>query len=121
MKVTVEMLGGLDQVFEFGTKIVDIDLPVGVEGTPLSLLILLMAIGNIIRNPNIAIKEHDTAYCSNLYRFIDREEFATTGEHRVAPGIMVLINDVDWELLEEENTQLQEHDIVTFTSTLHGG
>lgn len=39
----------------------------------------------------------------------------------VRPGILVLINDTDWELLDEENYILQPQDIVHFASTLHGG
>ena len=37
------------------------------------------------------------------------------------PGILVLINDADWELEGEENYQLQSGDDVVFVSTLHGG
>lgn len=37
------------------------------------------------------------------------------------PGILVLINDADWELEGEEIYELQEGDCVLFVSTLHGG
>lgn len=37
------------------------------------------------------------------------------------PGILVLINDADWELEGEEEYILQERDNVLFVSTLHGG
>nr|XP_036863947.1 ubiquitin-related modifier 1 isoform X8 [Manis javanica] len=37
------------------------------------------------------------------------------------PGILVLINDADWELLGELDYQLQDQDSVLFISTLHGG
>ena len=36
-------------------------------------------------------------------------------------GILVLINDRDWELLEGVHTELMVGDKVTFISTLHGG
>ncbi|KAL9056026.1 MAG: hypothetical protein Q9162_003205 [Coniocarpon cinnabarinum] len=39
----------------------------------------------------------------------------------VRPGILVLINDADWELEEERETVLEEGDEVVFVSTLHGG
>lgn len=44
--------------------------------------------------------------------------------HRLShrrPGILVLINDADWELLGELDYQLQDQDSVLFISTLHGG
>lgn len=37
------------------------------------------------------------------------------------PGILVLVNDTDWELEGEEDYQLQDGDEVVFISTLHGG
>ncbi|KAF8153155.1 ubiquitin-like modifier 1 [Crassisporium funariophilum] len=39
----------------------------------------------------------------------------------VRPGILVLINDVDWELEGEGEYQLQANDEIVFISTLHGG
>ena len=37
------------------------------------------------------------------------------------PGILVLINDADWELEGEENYELANGDNILFVSTLHGG
>ena len=37
------------------------------------------------------------------------------------PGILVLINDSDWELEGEADYVLQPNDEIVFISTLHGG
>ena len=37
------------------------------------------------------------------------------------PGILVLINDADWELEGEEAYEIQNGDEILFVSTLHGG
>ena len=37
------------------------------------------------------------------------------------PGILVLINDADWELEGEDKYELQPGDCILFVSTLHGG
>ncbi|XP_002161027.3 ubiquitin-related modifier 1 [Hydra vulgaris] len=42
-------------------------------------------------------------------------------DQTVRPGILVLVNDTDWELIGELEYKLQENDIITFISTLHGG
>jgi ubiquitin related modifier 1 len=42
-------------------------------------------------------------------------------EDNVRPGILVLINDADWELEGEENYEIQQGDNIVFVSTLHGG
>lgn len=37
------------------------------------------------------------------------------------PGILVLVNDADWELEGELEYELQDKDEIVFISTLHGG
>ncbi|XP_030380251.1 ubiquitin-related modifier 1 homolog isoform X2 [Scaptodrosophila lebanonensis] len=50
----------------------------------------------------------------------ERPELFLQGD-TVRPGILVLINDTDWELLGELEYELQPNDNVLFISTLHGG
>jgi len=50
----------------------------------------------------------------------ERPELFMSGD-TVRPGILVLINDSDWELCGELDYELQEGDNLTFISTLHGG
>ncbi|KAL9095354.1 MAG: hypothetical protein Q9165_002225 [Trypethelium subeluteriae] len=57
--------------------------------------------------------------CENLMVDTRKELFVLDG--RVRPGILVLINDADWELEGEEEYVLKEGDGVMFVSTLHGG
>ncbi|XP_951857.1 uncharacterized protein TA15510 [Theileria annulata] len=40
---------------------------------------------------------------------------------KIRPGVLVLVNNTDWELLNKENTILKNHDLISFISTLHGG
>jgi ubiquitin related modifier 1 len=39
----------------------------------------------------------------------------------IRPGVLVLINDADWELSGLDDSVLEPGDKVTFISTLHGG
>ena len=50
----------------------------------------------------------------------ERPDLFVLGE-TVRPGILVLVNNIDWELLGELDYSLQEGDNVVFISTLHGG
>ncbi|WVR06778.1 hypothetical protein IAU60_003813 [Kwoniella sp. DSM 27419] len=50
----------------------------------------------------------------------EREEMFGDGDG-VRPGILVLINDADWELEGELEYELRDRDEVVFISTLHGG
>eukprot|EP00349_Pseudokeronopsis_sp_Brazil_P008695 CAMPEP_0202969126 /NCGR_PEP_ID=MMETSP1396-20130829/14769_1 /ASSEMBLY_ACC=CAM_ASM_000872 /TAXON_ID= /ORGANISM="Pseudokeronopsis sp., Strain Brazil" /LENGTH=83 /DNA_ID=CAMNT_0049696321 /DNA_START=169 /DNA_END=420 /DNA_ORIENTATION=+ len=50
----------------------------------------------------------------------DKEEMFVSGS-TVRPGIIVLINDTDWELLDQHKYKLMNNDNVAFISTLHGG
>jgi len=64
---------------------------------------------------------------SNLLRWMkehlikERPELLILNDNDVRPGILVLINDTDWELLEKVEYVLEPNDTVTFISTLHGG
>jgi ubiquitin related modifier 1 len=42
-------------------------------------------------------------------------------DESVRPGILVLVNDADWELLGGLDAKLTDGDTVLFISTLHGG
>ncbi|KAL0965838.1 hypothetical protein UPYG_G00286390 [Umbra pygmaea] len=50
----------------------------------------------------------------------ERPELFVQGD-TVRPGILVLINDADWELMGELQYELQDKDNIVFISTLHGG
>ncbi|SNX85418.1 related to ubiquitin related modifier URM1 [Melanopsichium pennsylvanicum] len=50
----------------------------------------------------------------------EREELFVDGDS-VRPGILVLINNGDWELEGEGDYILQDGDEIVFISTLHGG
>ena len=50
----------------------------------------------------------------------ERPELFVLGES-VRPGILVLVNNTDWELVGELEYRLEEGDNVVFISTLHGG
>ncbi|PWN41095.1 ubiquitin related modifier 1 [Ceraceosorus guamensis] len=50
----------------------------------------------------------------------EREEMLCDGEG-VRAGMLVLINDTDWELMGELDAPLEDGDQVTLISTLHGG
>ena len=65
----------------------------------------------------------------NMERLIDelkrkhlkeKEEMFVQGAS-VRPGIIVLVNDTDWELLETTKYVIETGDSVAFISTLHGG
>ncbi|GJW58538.1 ubiquitin-related modifier 1 homolog 1 [Tanacetum coccineum] len=55
---------------------------------------------------------------SNLIK--ERPEMFMKGDS-VRPGVLVLVNDCDWELSGQLDTTLENKDVVVFISTLHGG
>ncbi|KAJ1525497.1 hypothetical protein ONE63_010306 [Megalurothrips usitatus] len=50
----------------------------------------------------------------------ERPELFLQGE-TVRPGILVLVNDADWELLGQLDYEIEAKDTILFISTLHGG
>lgn len=96
--VKTEFLGGLDQIFG-KVKSSKFDVP---EGTTVTDLLQIIVDKHL---------EHEKDKCM----FLDDDGVS------MKPGILVLINDVDWELEGEGEYVLQSGDLVSFTSTLHGG
>ncbi|KAG5981341.1 Ubiquitin- modifier 1 [Claviceps digitariae] len=57
--------------------------------------------------------------CEHVMKDTRQELFVL--DNHLRPGILVLINDADWELEGEEAYELQGGDNILFVSTLHGG
>ncbi|KAK6426509.1 Ubiquitin-related modifier 1 [Oleoguttula sp. CCFEE 5521] len=89
--LTIEFTGGLELLFSNQRKH-KINLP------------------SSIQSPNVA--DLITYLCDNLMKDPRKD---------IRPGILVLINDADWELEGQETYQLQPRDEIVFVSTLHGG
>lgn len=82
---------------------------------------------NNCKSLQLNLKKDDKAW--TLGRLIDhlktdhlkeRPELFVSGS-TVRPGILVLVNDTDWELLGELSYEIQPKDDILFISTLHGG
>lgn len=96
VELTVEFLGGLDAIFN------------------------KQRLYKISSNEIITIKDLLKYIIKNLLTskndiniFIENET--------IRPGILTLINDTDWELEGELEYKIENDDIISFTSTLHGG
>ncbi|KAK9447170.1 ubiquitin-related modifier 1 [Limtongia smithiae] len=50
-----------------------------------------------------------------------RKDLFVIEDNRVRPGILVLVNDTDWELVGEQDYEIEPGDQILFASTLHGG
>ncbi|KAG7026033.1 Ubiquitin-related modifier 1-like 2, partial [Cucurbita argyrosperma subsp. argyrosperma] len=89
----------------------------------LELLCDSVKIHNVSINPEngagkLVMKDLLSWVRSNLIK--ERPEMFMKGD-TVRPGVLVLVNDCDWELSGQLDTTLEEKDVVVFISTLHGG
>lgn len=50
----------------------------------------------------------------------EREELFASGD-KIRPGILILVNDVDYEILGGHSYKIKDNDVILFISTLHGG
>ena len=106
VKLIIEMSGGLDLLFG-KVKRHEITIPDNWKPS---------ANSNISSSIDMRIllqymKEH---------MLQERPELFLAGD-TIRPGIMVLINDADWELEGKLDYVLQDNDNIAFISTLHGG
>ncbi|PGH14447.1 hypothetical protein AJ79_03090 [Helicocarpus griseus UAMH5409] len=100
LTITVEFTGGLEALFSNQRKHT-LSLPANPENEPFTIATLVHHL------------------CENVMKDTRQELFVVDGA--VRPGILVLINDADWELEGEEKYQIQQGDNILFMSTLHGG
>lgn len=99
LRITVEFTSGLQILFN-NIKKHNVVLPTADEPWTIGLLLLW-------------IKD-------NLLVDKDKCDLFLKG-NTVRPGIIVAINDQDWELLGNVKYQIENNDNITFISTLHGG
>jgi len=101
LAITVEFIGGLEMLFSNERKL-KVSLPLKDQ------------------NGNLADIGYLVQYlCENVMKDQRKELFVLN--NAVRPGILVLINDADWELEGEEKYKIQQGDNILFVSTLHGG
>ncbi|KAK9075955.1 hypothetical protein SSX86_004285 [Deinandra increscens subsp. villosa] len=99
MQLTLEFGGGLELLCD-SVKIHNVDVDLPAETQKLTMKHLLPWVR------------------SNLIK--ERPEMFIKGD-TVRPGVLVLVNDCDWELSGQLDTTLEDKDVVVFISTLHGG
>ena len=93
--VTIELAGGLDLLFG-NKKSLSLELP----ASPLTMRAVIALL--------------------QKHHLRERPELFVQGES-VRPGILVLINDTDWEIEGGLESRVRDGDIVALISTLHGG
>ncbi|MCJ1481604.1 Ubiquitin- modifier 1 [Schaereria dolodes] len=102
LPITVEFTGGLEMLFSNQRKH-HLSIPaVDTENRKAANIAFLVGL-----------------LCQDVMKGKRKEMFVLDGT--VRPGILVLINDADWELEGEEKYELQKGDNILFVSTLHGG
>jgi ubiquitin related modifier 1 len=99
VKVHVQFAGGMDLLFG-GVRDADIDVAAPAHGRELTLTDVIV-------------------HCRD-HLLQERPELFVKG-NSVRPGILVLLNEADWELFGMEKAAVTEGDSVVFISTLHGG
>ncbi|KAG9193611.1 hypothetical protein G6011_03646 [Alternaria panax] len=99
--ITIEFSGGLEILFA-NQKKYDLALPAKDESG---------------ESANVAFLVRHL--CDKVMKDPRKELFVL--DDTVRPGILVLINEADWELEGEDKYKVQRGDHIMFVSTLHGG
>lgn len=79
------------------------------------------------KQPELTFSLPSTATMSSLILHIrdtavqEDQQSLFCKDNTVRPGILVIINETDWEVEDGPNYVLQDNDEIEFISTLHGG
>ena len=111
--VSIEFSGGLELLFGKAKRLPAVDIappppPAAAAGHG----------GGLMPPPPVSMRHALRWVRDHLLQ--ERPELFMAGDS-VRPGILVLVNDADWELEGALEYELQEGDAVAFISTLHGG
>ena len=113
--LTVEFAGGLESYFHNKSQIVFTTKPIEtnkcahlVEQLPQTMRELIL----VLKNNFLSVKED---------LFLEPVNDTASLSFTIRPGILTLVDDVDWEILGTINAELDDAKRVTFISTLHGG
>ncbi|KAL5114009.1 Ubiquitin-related modifier 1 [Pleosporales sp. CAS-2024a] len=99
--ITIEFTGGLEMLFG-NQKNYSLSVPAKDEqNAPANVAFLVRYL------------------CDQVMKDARKELFVL--DDTVRPGILVLINEADWELEGGDKYELQKGDHIIFVSTLHGG
>ena len=116
--VQVEFSGGLELLFS-NKKSQKVEIPTTANDKPTDVNYLIHWLkDNLLKERAELFVDNDTV-CVFFLEFHVRS--ARAYAHSRRPGILVLINDTDWELEGEGKYVLQNNDEIVFISTLHGG
>ncbi|EMS65686.1 Ubiquitin-related modifier 1-like protein [Triticum urartu] len=112
MHLTLEFGGGLELLLEKSTKVhkVDVQPRDGEDKATMKGLLSWVKSNLIKERPEMFIKDDSVRHDDSV---------STVAQRR--PGVLVLINDCDWELCGGLDAELEDKDVVVFISTLHGG
>ncbi|KAF7278471.1 ubiquitin-related modifier 1 [Rhynchophorus ferrugineus] len=97
MKIKVDFSGGAELLFG-NQKHHEVDLPVKDKPWLLGDLLFWLKDNLLQDRPELFLQDNS-----------------------VRPGILVLVNEIDWELMDTINYEIQLNDSILFISTLHGG
>lgn len=89
----------------------------------------LQILFNNVKKHNVVLPEAEKPWTLGTLLFWIRDNLLVDKDkcdlfmkgNTVRPGIIVAVNDQDWELLGNLKYQIKNNDSITFISTLHGG
>ncbi|KJP90272.1 hypothetical protein AK88_00120 [Plasmodium fragile] len=122
-KVELKFLGGLESYLEDKSKNV---VTLEIESNKFSFENLIAYIRNhILVDRKDVFADHvicdGTEFCQVMVDNVERKNYNLSEKAKIKPGIIVLINEYDWEIMQMYEYQIKDGDKLCFLSTLHGG
>ena len=119
--IRVEFSGGLELLFS-NQKSQRVEIPTATNDKPTDVNYLIYWLkNNLLKERGELFVENNTVWVLHHLSRVSCAPDAVLTIHSRRPGILVLINDTDWELEGEGDYVLQNNDEIVFISTLHGG
>ncbi|CRG96433.1 ubiquitin related modifier, putative [Plasmodium gallinaceum] len=123
-KIELKFLGGLESYLENKSKN---HVTFEIESEELNFENLIAYVRNyiIVERKDVfsdyVVRSDSSKMCKVLVDDIEYSNYNLNDKAKIKPGIIVLVNEYDWEILDTYSYKIQNNDKICFLSTLHGG
>ncbi|KAI4838500.1 ubiquitin-related modifier 1 [Plasmodium brasilianum] len=123
IKIELKFLGGLESYLENKSKNV-VSLEIESDEFNFENLIAYIRNNIIVERKDVFsdfVISDNAKFCKVMVDDREYSNYNLNDKAKIKPGVIVLVNEYDWEILDTYSYKIKNDDKICFLSTLHGG
>ncbi|VWU48586.1 ubiquitin-related modifier 1, putative [Hepatocystis sp. ex Piliocolobus tephrosceles] len=122
-KIELKFLGGLESYLEDKSKNY-VTFEIKSDEFNFENLIAYIRNSIIVERKDVFcdhVRSEHNKFCNVYIDGKEHSNYNLNEKGKIKPGIIVLVNEYDWEILDTYSYKIKNDDKICFLSTLHGG